>query len=155
MGKAGRMAPVPVLHNVLSGLKGDQARTGKYRKRLMRCFACSEASGGASYARRHNKAVAGADLADALPSQRIPRQSPHFRVSRAQDPVVCTQLDLDCAVVLERGTVCVPGMTKQCVGDAALLETQKPNQKDGCRQGLRLDMASQRARNRLGVLKTR
>jgi hypothetical protein len=66
VGKVGRMAPVQVLHSVPSGLKGDQVRAGRNKKRLTRCFACIEASGGVvSYARRHNKAVAGADAADA------------------------------------------------------------------------------------------
>jgi hypothetical protein len=139
----GRMAPVQVLHNVPSGLKADQARAGRYRKRLMRCSACIEASGGvALYGRRHSRAAAGGDQADAYASQRIPRQSPHFRVNRAQDPVVCIQPDLDYAFVLEPVTACVPGMKKQFVGDAALLETQTPNQKDECRRGFRLDTAS-------------
>jgi hypothetical protein len=112
VGKVGHMAPVPVLHNVPSGLMADQGQTGKHRKRLKTCFAGKEASGGVLYARRHNKAVAGADLVGALASQRIPQQSPHFRVSRAQDPVICTQLDLDFAAVLNRAIAYVPGMTK-------------------------------------------
>lgn len=154
VGSAGRTAPMEVLHNVPSGLKGDQVRAGRHRRRLMNCCARMEVFA-VPHAHRHSRTAAGADQAGTRAPPRIPRQSPRFRVNPAQDLGFCIRPDLDCAVVVEPVVEYAPGMTSRYVGDAVVVEIRTLNQKDGYRQESRLDMASQRGRNRLGVPKIR
>jgi hypothetical protein len=138
-------------HSVPSDWREHQVQAGRHRRRQMSCCAHMEVS--ALHVHRHSRTAADAGQTYMADRQRIPRQSPRFRVIQTQDLGTDSPQDLGLVAVAEPGAL--SEIVKQCVVDVSVVGTLMQSQKDEYRRVFRLDMVGRRGRSRRDVLKSR